>query len=214
MPPWAPEPVWEGAEAIVIGGGHSLRGFPWEKIQGESTIGCNAAYSLGKSTCSVVLFGDTGFFTAHQDRLRAYGGPVFTHARRLQGSDCSWLRTIPRKTEGLHTDALGWNGNTGAGAINLALIFGAKRIFLLGFDMLPNFHGRQNWHDLYDKDRQRRSPKLIERTHPYSRFVQGFDAVERDWKAKFADREIINVSDDTALQCFPVLPVVDFLKGR
>ena len=198
MPRWSPEKVWDGADAVIIGGGDSLRDFPWEILKGESTIGCNAAYTLGKDICSVVLFGDNAFFKKNQAGLQKYGGPVFTNSRRLQGSTISWLYSVPRQSDGLGLQSLGWNGNTGASALNLALLFGASRVFLLGFDMCA-VEERANWHDMYEKDRKQRhnSVKKAEAGHPYPRFLRGFEAVVRDWKEKFSDREIINVNDDT-----------------
>jgi uncharacterized Rossmann fold enzyme len=95
---------------------------------------------------------------------------------------------------------LSWNGNTGAAAINLAIHFGAKRIMLLGFDMDidPN-NKMQHWHNLYAKgpvsdDRRRR--KL-----PFSRHLLGFPVIAED--VKKLGVQIINVSKDSTITCFP-----------
>jgi len=218
MPNWVPEPLWEGADAIIIGGGPSLKGFNWDLLKDEMTIGCNAAYTLGKEVCSVILFGDSSFFKDHQVGLENYGGPVFTNSRRLLGTKIPWLLTIPRQSKGLSHTALGWNGCTGAGAVNLAFLFGAKRVYLLGFDMMVQYkvEGQpltENWHTLYDKKKARKNP-LKKGGSPYPRFLSGFEDVVKDWKEKFSDREIINVNDDTALRCFPVMSVSEFLKER
>lgn len=213
MPQWTIDPVWKDAEVIIIGGGNSLRDFKWDRIKDESTIGVNAAYHLGQGVCSVVVFGDRKFFVQNKRDLANYGGPVFTNCRRLLDDPTPWLFSVPRKPEGLHHDALGWNGNTGATAINLAFLLGATRVFLLGFDMMPGERGKNNWHDHY-QDPRKQTEKQMKRGHPYDRFLGGFHAVHRDWKEKFSDREIINVSNDSALRIFPVVPVQEFLKGR
>lgn len=217
MPQWTQEQIWQGMDVIIIGGGHSLQTFPWDMLKRELTIGCNAAYSLGTEVCSVVFFGDASFLKDkdHYAGLVKYGGPVFTNAPRLSppAVKTSWLLTIPRQSEGLGETSVGWNGNTGAGAINLAFLFGARRVYLLGFDMHEST--APNWHELYAKKlREQRRARNLGKHHPYARFLLGFEAVARDWKAKFPDRQIINVNDNTALRLFPIITVAEFLKER
>lgn len=211
MPRWVPEELWLGREAVIIGGGPSLAAFPFECLKRELTIGCNAAYSLGSEISSIVVFGDSSFFAEHEEGLREYGGAVFTNCRKLLDSPIPWLRTMPRLERGLGKNALGWNGNTGAGAINLAFLLGVQKVFLLGFDMKRQ-EKKANWHELYEASKRRGRARPL--PNPYDRFLLGFDAVKRDWERKFADREIINVNDDSSLVHFPILSVSDFLKER
>ncbi|RLF28620.1 MAG: hypothetical protein DRN14_03870 [Thermoplasmata archaeon] len=204
MPKWTPQPIWQDQDAIVIGGGASLHSFPFEVLVPEYVIGCNAAYSLGKDVCSVVFFGDNTFFEKHEEGLKRYDGPVFTCSRRLYQSDAiSWLRVVRRIPEGMAIDAVGWNGNTGAAAINLAFLFGCRRVFLLGFDM-SEWQGRSHWHDLYPKDN----------VQDYPKFMRGFMMMADGWRRVFPDREIINVTDNSALELFLKMSVQDFLKRR
>ena len=215
MPKWIPEAMWEGSSAVIIGGGDSLRAFPWHCLLGDMTIGCNVAYKLGADVCRVVIFGDDAFFKQHEKGLMDYGGAVFTNAcpRKLvrSGNPPDWIYYLRREPKGLHLNALGWNGNTGASAINLAFLFGCPKVYLLGFDMKFR-QDKKNWHDEYlPKQKKKRRKKLVD---PFPAFVLGFDDVVKDWKTKFADREIINVNDDSALTCFPMMSVADFLKER
>lgn len=199
---WEPQPLWAGKEAFIIGGGSSLRTFDWNLIKGKLTIGCNAAYLLGEDVCRVCIFGDMSFFRAHEAGLRAFKGPIFTNLKQHHRDNISWLYTLERRNRGLHSQALGWNQNTGAMAINLALILGAKKIVLLGFDM--KIQGVQsNWHDHYGA---KNKPPT------YMKFRLAFREVVEDWKAKFADREIINVNDDSDLEGFPKVPLKTFFE--
>jgi hypothetical protein len=109
-----------------------------------------------------------------------------------------------RSSQGLHRNSLGWNRNTGAGAVNLALLLGARRVFLLGFDMHLS-GGRPNWHNqLIDKPDK----------NCYVRFAKDFKYVARDLPIKFPGCEVINVTDDSDLNCFPKVGTKEFWSSR
>jgi hypothetical protein len=201
LPLWTPEELWKGRSVFVIGGGPSLRSFNWSLLRDELTIGCNAAYRLGLDICKLCLFNDLKFWHVHREALLAYKGPVVTCAPTLLHSEISWLRTMRRQPVGLHVDALGWNKNTGAAALNLALILGAASVYLLGFDMKMSQDQKKNWHPYESKNTN---------NHTYQGFVQSFRHVVRDWEKKFPDREIVNVNDDSDLKGFPTVPVQEF----
>jgi hypothetical protein len=98
-----------------------------------------------------------------------------------------WLE---RKVEGFYTDAIGWNGNTGAAAINLALIMGARRIYLLGFDMDSDADAL-NW---YDGNERPPTPDMIQqwREKTESSKLPAFKHFEK----------IINLNPRSCLDCF------------
>src|SRR5574343_122154 len=207
MPRWSINPVWEGTSCVIIGGGPSLTGFDWSLLVNENTIGCNTAFALGEKICKVCVFGDDRWWKSFQFELSKYKGIVFTNSPQLLNSKIPWLWTVPRESRGLHKNALGWNGNTGASAINLGLLFGAKKIYLLGYDM-KRTKQKSNWHD-----------KIIDpnavKDSVYSKFAQQFKFVHSDWKKKFADVEIWNVTNDSGLSqdIFPWMSVKDFVSG-
>ncbi len=203
MPKWIPVSEWTGKDVYVIGGGTSLKGFNWNLLKGKLTIGCNAAFFLGQEVCNICIFGDAKFFQKYKRDLSSYKGVVVTNCSQLQKNSTPWLWTMPRQAVGLHKDALGWNANTGASAINLALILGAKRVFLLGFDMKLSVNGKNNWHT---KGLDKPNAGICERMN------SSFRHVYRDWHKKFSDREIINVTDDSALSGFPKIGVNEFWK--
>jgi len=146
MPRWALSSMtWAEEDVYIIGGGPSLLNFRWDLLTARRTIGCNKAYRLGPDVVKIVCFGDLKFFSDFKDDLMAFAGPVVTSCPALLHRNEPWLWTVPRMTRGLGTNALGWNGSTGAMAINLALALGGKRVFLLGFDM-GLVDGRSHWH--------------------------------------------------------------------
>ena len=97
-------------------------------------------------------------------------------------------------------ERLAHGGNGGYQAINFAALAGARRIVLLGFDMKYQA-GRANWH----KDHKIKSA-------PERRVVQ--------WRPRFRELagelikdqvQVINASDETALDAFPRRHIAEVL---
>jgi hypothetical protein len=193
MPLWLPTANWLNEDVFIIGGGHSLelQKFDWTLLHSELTIGCNTAFKLGTKVCKICFFGDPTWFNHFKFELADFEGAVFTNHRDYEKSKIPWLWYVPRQAQGLHNGALGWNGNTGAAAINLAFILGAKRVYLLGFDM-QRINDKSNWHEHVIRP---------EATKPYiyKTFIHDFRHVVRDWHAKFGDKEIWNITADSGL---------------
>lgn len=204
MPRWKPSRIWDGQDVYIIGGGPSLQKFNWDILKDKRSVGCNQAFLHGYRICEICIFGDLTWWENFKDSLGFFKGLVVTNAPKLKESDCEWLLWMRRVSRGLDTEALAWNGNTGASAINLALILGAKRVFLLGFDMKKGNDGENNWHP-YHKD----DPGI----DIYDGFLKGFEDVARDLPLKFSGCEIINVTNDSDLNLFPkVSPTEHFKK--
>lgn len=96
---------------------------------------------------------------------------------------------------GLGKDKIHFGGNSGYQAMNLAYLFGAKKIVMLGFDMkLKN--GKQHYFG----------------QHPYHRAGQGpNEALFKAWTKNFIDMardlkaegvEVVNASRESAIDCF------------
>lgn len=232
---WRVPHIWDGGDAWIIGGGPSVpRQFdvpeeiirkvtagtlppsaysPYMRlIHNEHVIAVNMAYKLG-DWIDVVIFGDSGFYAKERANLAQFPGlKVSCNPTSKQER---WIKTLGRdgaKAKGISTNPmmLSWNSNTGAAAINLAVHFGAKRIFLLGFDMNIDQNKMQHWHDLYRKgpvSDDRRKRKL-----PFIRHLQGFPIIASD--AKKLGVEIINVSPDSAITDFPKMSLKQVLNER
>lgn len=197
MRKWDPRPEWEGEDAYIVGGGPSLRDFDWGLLRGKNTIGCNSAFLLGVDVVKILVFADWLWWDRIGRRgTEVYGGRVVGCSdKRLEGETCPWLLTMDRKEFGLGRDCLGFNGNTGSLAINLALILGARRVFLLGFDMkLAEDTAQPNWHEL----RHQKGEASV-----YKRFLSLFKYVERELPIFFPGREVINLNEGSMLECFP-----------
>jgi hypothetical protein len=200
---WTPDKRWLGQDTYVIGGGPSLEGFNWDLLLGKNTIGCNSAFRLGNRVCQVCFFGDRKWFEQYQMDLQDYAGLVVTSLPHMEDHHPEWVRVCKRENRGLHTDALGW-GCSGVAATNLALLFGAKRVFLLGFDMRLGSTGKTNWHEY-----------VIDPPKPevYTRFISGFNKIAGQLGSVFPGTEIINVTDGSNLKCFPTVSVAEHFQG-
>lgn len=201
MPAWTPTAEWTGADVFIIGGGPSLKGFNWDRLRGHKTIGCNSAFLHGASICTLCFFSDALWFRFMEDALESYAGRVVTHSPDIP-KDHAWVSTMLRRDEGLHNDALGYGGNSGCGAINLALLMGARRVFLLGFDCKLGQAKEMNWHD-----------RRIEPSNPdvFPKFMEGFQAIARDLPRVFPKAEVLNATPETNLTVFPSVNLDTFL---
>jgi hypothetical protein len=88
-------------------------------------------------------------------------------------------------------------GNSGYQAVNLAFLFGAAKIVLLGFDM----KGGSHWHGDH--------PGALNRGVPTRAFAKAFPALADDLKSEGV--EVLNATRDTALECFPKIDLEDAL---
>ena len=206
---WTPTPIWEGLEVYLIGGGPSLKSFDWKLLQGLPVIGCNAAVYLGAGVCPYLIFGDASFFSKHVSALEQYakeGGMVITPSRAIRAQKApEWLHQVRKTLKGLSPMAVAWNSNTGAAAINLALLMGAQTVYLLGYDMKLDVDGNANFHNAYN---QTIRPKV------FQRFLRGMSNIAKALPAVFPGRSVINLTEDSALEVFPKKSLVEHFAER
>lgn len=199
MARWFPETIWKDEPCYIIGGGPSLENFPWESLQGQNVIGCNAAFYMGVDLVPIMVFGDGAFLKQHRSGLDTYaqnGGWVITCSNSINRFDPpEYIKRMKKQLNGLAVDGLAWNGNTGSIAINLALLMGANPIYLLGYDMKISKEGKKNFHNAYS---DRTNPKS------YQRFLRGMNMAAKDLIKLFPGRRVINLEDGTSiLNVFP-----------
>jgi hypothetical protein len=199
MPLWVPIEEWKGQDAFIVGGGSSLADFLWDKLKGKNTIGCNDAFRLGAEVIRVCLFGDASWFHRTKWELQKFRGRVVSCAPSLIHLNLPWVYIMSRVRDGLQESGKGllaWNYSTGAAAINLAVLLGASRIFLLGFDMGRN-EGKSHWHSHRHKPTEDVS---------FARFQKGFKCLAASLASLRPDVQVLNVTDGTSkLLVFPAI---------
>lgn len=154
-----------------------------------------------------VVYGCDGPWWKARKGLPNYNGLKLAH-------DTSVCAAYPdvHKIEVLNDDKLHFNepgvvgsgGNSGFQALNLAAQFGAKRIMLIGFDMHVgsglHWYGRNGWKNANNPT----SPNLM---HWRDVFENQAHVFQRQ------GIEVVNVSPDSALVCFPRATIAETLAS-
>lgn len=106
---------------------------------------------------------------------------------------------------GLSDDPMRINagGNSGFQACNLAVLLGAKRIVLLGFDMHSGENGKIHWHGPHPEGMKNPSH------HNFSGWIARFTEAAQDFKDMGV--EVINCTPGSAIRCFPMAKLEDVM---
>lgn len=136
---------------------------------------------------------DRRWWLEHHDAAHARCGAEFWTANH-GASKVFNINFVRAEPGGGLASRRGWirqGGNSGFQAVGLALLFGASRIILVGYDMQFS-GGRKHWHGDHPEAMGNPLPKKF-----------------ADWRQRFAELAhatkvpIVNASRETALNCFP-----------
>lgn len=201
--PWQIPEIWPDSTVFILGGGPSLADMDLAPLHSQRVLGVNQAYKLGPWV-DAVYFGDCGWYAQNLPAIRGYAGLKITSCGRCP--EFGWRhvhrvrRTKATGIESKHRDAIAWNNNSGASAINVAHWLGAKRVVLLGFDM--QLRGdRKNWHNDYRGEMK--NPEL------FNRHLRGFPQIAKD--AQALGLEILNATPGSAITQFPFVDLKDLV---
>ena len=180
-------------------------------LKGQKVIAINDNYLLAP-WADVLYACDPIWWTWHNERpeLKAFQGQKWTQneswdpdEKRIVEQHHA-LRWIDSKCEmGLSTDPayIHQGSNSGIQAINLAYHFGARRIVLLGFDMMET-GGKAHWFGEHPN-----------KSHPkFSNLLKFYQHVSE--QAPTIGLEIINATRETALTCFQKEPLSSLLPDQ
>jgi len=199
---WKTSCFWKDKTVFIIGGGSSLKGFDWSLLHAKHVIGCNDAYQLG-DWVDICCFGDSKWYRSHRGKLEMFKGLTVTWRDEFEDEpDVMVLKGRPRELA-LEPDRIGWNTNTGALAINLAVKLGCTTIILLGFDMKLGNNGSSNWYkNLLDKPNE----------ELFKKFHKGFECLKAEMKKKVPDVQVLNANPDSNLNSFPKITLEEALE--
>ena len=97
---------------------------------------------------------------------------------------------------------IGWGGNSGFQALNLAVQFGAKRIVLVGYDMRCD--QGLHWHGPHGKGLNNPTPRNVERWRRVT--DEAADLL------RFLGVEVVNCSPISALRAYPKMGLEEALS--
>lgn len=188
---------WQGQTAVVLASGWSLTEDQVRHVENREvkTIAVNSTHEM-MTIPDVVYAGDYLFWKVNHRKV----GLGMAHEPSLWTQDSTAAQRYHlNRVKGVNKQGLGrtlihTNGNSGAQAINLAYLFGACRILLLGFDMQPGPNGERHWHPDHN------APMVQAQT--FGEWIHKMEFLARDLKA--AGCEVINCTTRTVLTCFPI----------
>lgn len=114
---------------------------------------------------------------------------------------------FPRPGLSLNPLRLHTGGNGGYQALNLAVLFGASPVMLLGFDM-HNRSGEYHWHGRHGNGLANPGNDTIQT------WIEAFRTTPPDLQR--AGTTVINCTPDSALDCYPMMDIktaCEMLKG-
>lgn len=175
---------WAGSTVACMASGPSLTPQDCETVHAARvpTIVTNTTFRL--CPWADVLFGFDGrWWREHGDEVvKVFGGEKLTCSPMGKSLGVTTLHQQPWFQ--------GFN-NSGAAAISLAIVGGAKRIVLLGYDCQKT-GGKTHWHGSH--------PKTLGDALSLPRWPFHFKQVAK--LAKAAGADVVNCSRATALTCF------------
>lgn len=191
--------LWQNETAVCVAAGPSLTQADVDYCRGKAkVIVINRSYELAK--WAEAMYACDSRLWKWVNGAPDFPGLKFTldpMAKRWPG--VRLLGKGPHQGLSLDPAKLCLGGNSGYQALNLAVLLGATRILLLGYDMGVSSKGKQHWHG--DHPNKMRSP--------YQTFLNNYPTlVEPLTKAGI---EVINCSRETRLKCFPRMTIEEAL---
>jgi hypothetical protein len=190
---------WGGRTCVVLASGPSLTDEQLAVVADAHvrTITVNSTVFKYPVDPDVVYAGDFLWWKVNdrEAKMRTFGGSDRwtcdrTAAERYQ---LNWVKGVNALGLGrgpnIHT-----NGNSGAQAINLAYLFGCRRILLLGFDMKPGPKGEKHWHPDH--------PSPLMQGMCFGDWIHKLNHLAVDLKKEGVS--VVNCTPGSALTCFPM----------
>lgn len=214
---WTVPEIWAGQTVYVIGGGPSILKTDLSPIHDKPVLGINNAFMLGHWV-DVTFFGDIAWWHLNFAELCRHPNLIVT----CNATDIFKAMTRVKQVRKNNRNGLSWKGknevcwnnSSGAAGINLAILFGATKIVLLGFDMKRDeengLHQGHNWHDKHD--RKKAGPPLP--TIYRDRFLPAMDTLKKgiqEMNDSGGHRKVIvvNATPDTVMDTFPKVALED-----
>ena len=193
----APTPNWTGETVVVVCAGPSLSDEQLGIVKQAKvkTIGVNTTYFYLQP--DVVYAGDLMFWKVHLARIKAQcpKSQLWTTdsgaAERYQLN-----RQRGGNRDGLGLNVIHMNGNSGMQALNLAFLWGSRRILLLGMDM-REIGGKKHRHGDHEKG--------LVQSQCFDEWIKKAEQVAKDCKTHSC--EVINATPNSALPWFPFKPI-------
>ena len=198
---WTIPKIWNG-DCFILGGGPSLKDFDVDRLKEKRVVAVNNSYSIAP-WADVCYFMDAIWYEWHKkELLKNYHGILITTAKQQKNNpNVMFLERGPSRL-GLAAEPhrLVRGTNAGYGAIGVAVHLGAKRIFLLGYDMRV-VEGKHNWHEEHKRD----VPTQVYK----NQFMGGYLSLPTPLEERKI--EVFNATPGSLLDVFPKVDIEEIL---
>jgi len=195
---WTIPKLWDRSTCVILGGGPGLRTDLMDRVRdsGFRSVAVNNAWKVAP-WADVLYYGDCNWLRmpGNEEGTRSFGGIVVTRCQNH--STRPWIKVVTHHTAarvGISTDPtrLHWHFSSGAAAINLAVLLGAGKLILMGFDM-RDVDGCRNWHKDYPQAKRNVFPN----------FMRGFPGIAAHLEK--LGIPCVNATPGSALTAFPIV---------
>ena len=191
-----------GQEVFIVAGGYSVKDINIDYLYDKNTVAVNDAYKL-LPNATALFWCDSSWYVRESSTLDKHNSKLRFQAKfhadvtndTLSSGGATLLRRTGPHGYDPNIDHVMGN-NSGTHCLNFVVNLGAKRIYLIGFDMRdnPTKRGENHWHDYHT---------LVVRPDVYSRmFIPSITALNDGIHKAGVDVEIINCSKLSAIECF------------
>jgi hypothetical protein len=211
---------WRGKRCFIIGGGESLKGFDFNLLENELTIGINKAfqvydkftinYAMDSTLYDLMKKGEYDKLNEPKlwDKWLAFKGVrVFLTPMEIKkfGVEVYLVRKVIVSSfnrEDLDNGI--WGGkNSGMGAISLAIALGSTEVYLLGYDCQAK--ETTHWHSGYEPNRD-----IIQFNQKLATYKEELEGMVP--QINILGVKIYNTNSDSALKCFSFVNINEVLK--
>lgn len=202
-----PRPDWLGKPAVVIASGPSLSAEQLEHVERvREADGCRVI--TVNNTCQRAPWADVHYFGDYMAvkhylplvKAACFGEFWSCSAAARERFGTRYVKGVPRPGFGERVVHL--NGNSGAQAINLAMVFGSAKVLLLGFDMKAGPKGEAHWFGQH--------PAHLVQIQLFREWMHHLAKAAPDAVKRGVD--IVNVTPGSALECFRRGDLMEELK--
>lgn len=189
---------------FIVGGGPSLKGFDWSKLNGKFVIAINRSYEV-LPKAQIVYFTDRDYWQRHKDAMLKHSGQLMRGAlkpeKEEQHPDLIFYELTGKTGIDTNEGCLKHGSNSTYAAINLAAVhLKFKQIYLLGVDMKwkhssagkPETH----WHNGH---------KRVDVEKTYKGFMAAYETIKEPLKKLGVNVFNVNTPEGTDLKAFPIV---------
>lgn len=178
--------------AVIIASGPSLKQADVDYVHNKARVlVVNDCYKLAPWADALYAC-DPTWWDVHEGAPDFQGQRWTSNRKASVKWNLNWICGDHRPGLALDGGLIHYGHNSGYQALNLAVLFGAKKIILLGYDM-QRTNGKDHWFGKH--------PEGLRNSSPYKQFAKAFKSTVPDLER--AEVTVVNCTRETALECYP-----------